>query len=359
MLGRMNQRGVSSPRPAGGRSSAITEAWSQRVGGLAEIPGLLREFGVDSAGVLTGSGLDPGALDHIENRIPYTAAVRLLHQCRQKTGCAHFGLLVGQRWHLSHFGPLGELMKNSHTVGDALRTLAVRQHLNSDAGVAFLLTHADTMSLGYAIYRKDVQHPQHVYDVAVGLIRNILRELCGAQWQASEVVFSHAHPADDIPYRHYFQAPLRFDYEYSAVRFSADWAEHTIPGADPERRRALTAEIEAGDGVQLISQLHRSLRLLLLSGKSSGDDLAQMLYLQRRTLNRRLQAQGTTFQKVLDEVRFAVARQLLEHTRIPIDDIAAALCYSELSAFMHAFRRWTATTPAQWRKSAVGASLDK
>jgi hypothetical protein len=50
-------------------------------------------------------------------------------------------LLVGQRWHLSHFGTLGELMKNSHTVGAALRRLVVYQHLNSDAGAAFLLRH--------------------------------------------------------------------------------------------------------------------------------------------------------------------------------------------------------------------------
>ena len=339
--------------------SVVTEVWSQRVGGLAEIPGLLREFGADPAAVLTGAGLDPHVLDDIENRIPFTAADRLLHQCAQKTGCAHFGLLVGQRWHLSHFGTLGGLMKNSPTVGAALRTLAVYQHLNSDAGAAFLLTHAGTISLGYAIYRKGAQHPLHIYDVAVGLICNILRELCGPQWGALEVVFSHGDPVDETPYRLYFQAPLRFDYEYSAVRFSADWAERTIPGADPGRRRAAMAEIEAGDSVELISQLHRSLRLLLLSGKSSGEDLAQTLSLQRRTLNRRLRAQGTTFQQVLDEVRFEVARQLLEHTRIAIDDIAAALCYSELSAFVHAFRRWTQTTPAQWRRSAAGTTLQK
>ena len=352
-------RGTSSRQPGGGQSPAITEAWSQRVGGLAEISGLLREFGVDPTEVLTGAGLDPHALDHIENRIPYTAADRLLHHCAQKTGCAHFGLLVGQRWQLSHFGTLGQLMKNSPTVGAALRTLAVYQHLNSDAGAAFLLTHAGTMSLGYVIYRKDVQHPEHIYDVAIGLACSILWELCGPEWGAFELVFSHAQPVDEMPYRLYFRAPLRFDYEYSAVRFSADWAERMIPGADSERRRALMAEIEAGDSVQLISQLHRSLRLLLLNGKSSGDDLAQMLSLHRRTLNRRLRSQGTTFQKVLDEVRFDVARQLLEHTRTPIDDIAAALCYSELSAFMHAFRRWTRTTPAEWRRSAIGTSPEQ
>jgi AraC-like DNA-binding protein len=150
---------------------------------------------------------------------------------------------------------------------------------------------------------------------------------------ASEAVFSRAQPVDQTPYRQHFRAPLRFDREHSAVRFPAHWQAHLIPGADAERRRALAALLEVADsGVQMVSQLHRALRLLLLAGKSSGDELAQTLSLHRRTLSRRLRAQGTTFQKVLDEVRFEVARQLLERTRTPIDRVAAALCYAAVLA---------------------------
>ena len=55
--------------------------------------------------------------------------------------------------------------------------------------------------------------------------------------------------------------------------------------------------------------------------------------MHRRTLNRHLKVQGTTFQQVLDEIRFAAASQLLENTRIPLTEIAASLGYSESSAF--------------------------
>jgi AraC-like DNA-binding protein len=102
--------------------------------------------------------------------------------------------------------------------------------------------------------------------------------------------------------------------------------------------------------VDLVPKLHRALRVLLIRGSSSGDSLAQLLSLHRRTLNRRLKGQGTTFQKLLDEVRLDVARQLLLSTRTPIDEIASALCYADVSAFMHAFRRWTGTTPALFRQ---------
>jgi AraC-like DNA-binding protein len=308
---------------------------------------------VDPTEVLGSAGLDAHALDHVDNTVPFVSAALLLHCAAQRTGCPHLGLLAGQRWSLSHLGTLGQLMLNSPSVGEALRSLSVFQRLNSDVGAVFLLDHEETMSLGFAIYRESVPHLGHAYDLAMTFACNILRELCGPGWVPIEVVFAHRGPGDPTPYRQHFRAPVRFDHEYSAVRFSARWCEQAIAGADPDRCRALTEALLAKDSSQLLAQLRRSMRLLLLFGKSSGDDLAQTLSLHRRTLNRRLQAQGTTFQRVLDEVRFEVARQLLEHTRAPISDIAAALRYADVPAFMHAFRRWTGTTPAKWRESAA------
>src|SRR5206468_2708304 len=113
------------------------------------------------------------------------------------------------------------------------------QRLNSDAGAAFVLEHGTTMCLGYTIYRAEVPHRDHIYDLTVAFISNILRELCGSRWAASEVFFSRAEPVDRSPYRQHFQAPLKFDHIYSAVQFRAYWRERRIPGADPERRRAV------------------------------------------------------------------------------------------------------------------------
>jgi AraC-like DNA-binding protein len=69
-----------------------------------------------------------------------------------------------------------------------------------------------------------------------------------------------------------------------------------------------------------------------------------------RTLNRRLKARGTTFQSLVDEVRYEIARQLLEHTHMSMSQIAATFDYTDASAFTRAFRRWSGTTPAAWRR---------
>jgi AraC-like DNA-binding protein len=321
------------------------------VGGLAELPALLRELGADPDKVLAAAGLDARALEHVDGTVPFLAAAELLGSAAQHTSCLHFGLLAGQRWSLSHYGALGQLMLNSATVGEALRNMSVFQSLNSDVGAVFLLDHQGMTSVGYTIYRPSVPHPEHVYDLAMAFTCNVMRELCGPRWTAAEVVLARREPSDPTPYRRHFRAPVRFDHEYSAVRFPVRWCQQPIEGADAERCRELTERLSANGRVDLLAHLRRCLRLLLLYGKSSGDDLAQTLSLHRRTLNRRLRAQGTTFQKVLDEVRFEVARQLLEQTHVPISDIAATLCYADIAAFMHAFKRWTGTTPGKWRGS--------
>lgn len=334
------------------------DRWGQRVGGFAELPALLQALGVAPDALLASAGLDPLALRDIENTIPYLAMVRLLHRAARLTGRAHFGLLAGQRWSLSHLGTVGELMRNAPTVGDALRGLSIHQRLHSDVGAVFVLDHQHTVSVGYAVFRENVPHPEHAYDLALAAATSVLQELCGPRWAPTEVVLARHTPSDPSPHRQHFRAPVRFDQAYSAVRFPARWCHEPIRGADPERHRALTDLLAAKHCADPLQNLRRSLRLLLLHGHSSADELARELALHRRTLNRRLQAAGTSFRRELDRMRSDVARQLLEHTRAPLSEIAATLCYGDAAAFLHAFKRWTGTTPARWRESraaAVGA----
>jgi AraC-like DNA-binding protein len=336
---------VSEPPP----TIAAASIPYQRIGGLVEIPVLLREFGCEPQAVLSEAGIDPAALARSDGRMPYAGATRLLHACARRTGCAHFGLLVGQRWRLAHMGVLGESMRAASSVRAALELFAEHHHRNSDAAAAFLLEYRDTISLGYAVHRKDVEHIDLAYDVAMACACSLLRELCGPDWQATEIVFSRTVPTNVAPYRQLLRAPLRFDQDHCAVRFPMRWLDHGVAGVatNPDSGR-LNGPGDAPD-MDMVTRTHRLLRVLLLEGKSSGDELASKLDLHRRTLNRRLKDQGTTFRRVLDDVRYEAARQLLEYTDMPISDIGAALCYSEVSAFMHAFHRWSGTSPNRWR----------
>jgi AraC-like DNA-binding protein len=328
---------------------AEEELWRQRVGALTAAPALLRQLGCDPAAVLAAAGLDAAALEFGENTIPYEAFGRLVEAGARQTGCGHFGLLLGQAWHLSTMGLLGQLVRHSPTVGAALNQGVVFHHLNSQGGVVFLRDHGTVAELGYAVYHRGVRGADQIGDGVLAALVNYMRELCGASWVPSEVLVARAAPADQGPYRRLFRCPVRFNSEMNALRFPAHWLKRAVQGADPRALRDLKRQAAALPQPDLIEKLRRSLRVLLLSGVASGDAVADMLDMHRRTLSRRLKEQGTTFRDVLEDVRFEAACQLLGATRLPLDDIAAALGYAGISPFTRAFRRRTGVPPGQWR----------
>ena len=334
----------------GGRSIA-TRAWMQRIGGLAELPKLVRQLGADPRTLMLEAGLAPDALDRPDGSVPYVAAARLMHLAAERTGCAHFGLLAGRMWRLRDLGVLGDVVRNCSTVGEALEFLVVHQHLNSGGGLAFMMEQAGMVDLGYAIYHPDVVYGDQIYDAVLAACVNYMRELCGGGWMPSAVFVPHARPADVTHYCNLLKIRPRFSAEFCAVRFPASWLTRPIEGADPQLHGVAESAVASTQNADFVQMVFRALRTLLLEGRNSGDETAQMLSMHRRTLNRRLKDHGTTFQQVLDEVRFSIARQHLAASDISLDDVAATLGYGSVSPFMRTFRRWSGTTPGRWRRA--------
>lgn len=349
---------AGQPLPSAFFLGAEEELWRQRVGALGVIPPLLRQFGVDPAPVLAAAGLEASALDLADNTIPYAAFGRIMGEGARRSRCEHFGLLVGQAWHLSSLGLVGQLMRHAPTVGEALRSAIVHHHLNSQGGVVFLREHEAMAELGYAIYHRGTEGTGQIYDGVLASLVNFMRELCGPAWVPAEVRLARAAPADAGPYRRLFRCRVRFDSELNALRFPAEWLERPVASGDAGVLRVLERQASALAQPDLVEKLRRSLRVLLLQRVVSGDAVADMLAMHRRTLNRRLQAQGTTFRAVLEDVRFEAACQLLGATQLALDDVAEALGYAGVSPFTRAFRRSSGTSPGQWRREAQAARVE-
>jgi len=116
----------------------------------------------------------------------------------------------------------------------------------------------------------------------------------------------------------------------------------------PSTRRADGPSLGAGD---LAEDLRRVLRTELLRDTCSVTTVARLFSMHRRTLNRHLHTEGLAFRQVANEIRFELACELLANTDMALGQVAAALKYSELSAFTRAFRRWSGQTPSAWRNS--------
>jgi AraC-like DNA-binding protein len=326
-----------------------------RLGLVAAIPEVLASLGADPAEVLGEIGLDPKLFGDPEHRISYLARGRLLAHCVQRSGCAHFGLLVGQRASLRSFGLIGLLARSAPDAGSALRSLVRHFHHQARGAVLTLEVDGDLAVLSYSSYQPQAAATDQVGDGAVAIAFNLLHDLCGPDWAPIELRFAHRRPEDAAPFRRFFKAPLRFDAEQYAVVFSASWLARALPSNDPELRRLLQQQIdrlESQHEDDFAEQLRSVLRHALVSGHAGADQIAALFAVDRRTLNRRLELQGTRFQQVVDEVSFEIARQLLGDSSMDIVQVADLLGYANASAFTRAFRRWSGDTPALWRGQA-------
>jgi AraC-like DNA-binding protein len=139
------------------------------------------------------------------------------------------------------------------------------------------------------------------------------------------------------------------------VLLRASELDFPLPAADKAQHDlALAALLSVRHGMQppLSAHVRHLLRPFLLMGRARMADVAERLDTHPRALRRRLRAEGTTFEAIRDEVRQVAARELLRLGDLSIADISATLDYSTPSAFVHAFRRWSGTSPGLWRNAS-------
>ena len=328
---------------------------SLRIGPLLAIPALLREAGVSPDLVFHEAGVSRSAFADADRRIPYERLGCLLEACARHTGCAHFGLLVGERFNLAGLGDIGELMRHCPTVGDALRALTLHLHLHDRGAVPVLLEVSETFSLlSYCLCHYDSTVTAPIHDVALTIGQRILRQLCGPGWTAYGVQFSRPRPASVRAHQRVFGCKLRFDAEMPGLLFENRWLQQAIRGAAPSAHARLAAQLGAAHcGMRLSEQVERILQSLIPGGHASAAAVSRLLGLSERTLRRRLEAEGRTLRGLVNQVRFDSARQLLRDTRLPVSAIAAFLQYEDANAFIRAFTGWAGSSPLQWRLKLI------
>ena len=328
------------------------------LGVAKEIEPTLRDFGLVPDRIIRQAGLEPRLFEDGANIIPHAALGQLLTLCVACTKCPHFGLLVGRRATILSLGMVGRLMQHSDTLGDALRNLVSNLSIQNRGAVPALAIRGDTALFTFSIYQPDVESADQISDGSLAVAVNAVRALGGADWNPTEVLLPRAAPADSEPFRRHFRAPVRFNQETATIVFPARDLDLPVAGADPVLRGLLEERIrqlKGSPGSQFTDDIRRLLRTRLTGNRCSADDIAHLMAMHRRTLSRRLKGGGMGYRAIANEVRFEIARQLLKDTEVPLGQIAAALGYSEASAFTRAFRRWSGQTPSDWRADGHSA----
>ena len=320
---------------------------------LSDAPSLLSQFGVRLDEVTAGLSFEPAALADPENRVPYRCLALFLERCALRTGCAHFGLLLGSRSDHRSLGFVGQLMANAPTLAAALGDMVALRNRHSPAAASYLCRSGQDWLLGYGVYDANAIGQQQIYPLIVALMANSVRGLTGGAVRPLEILLSIREPRDAAPFKALLPAPIHFDQPETGLLLSCAALEAPIVGASPEIYARLQASLRsrpAVGGVSWAERVRHTLRVLLAHGEPTSEKCGLALDLHVRTLSRNLKSEGTSFRRILDGTRFAMACDLLTVTDLPVGAISEALCYAAPPHFAEAFQRWTGMSPTAWVK---------
>jgi AraC-like DNA-binding protein len=325
----------------------------QRMAALVGLPALVSEFGVALEDVLDGLPIAATSFDSDENRIPYGLFCQIMERAVALTGCPHLGLRLGSRFDHRCMGLAGRWMANAPTLGAALSGFIELQASATRGATAYLHRTGEHYILGYGAYdRSALGHIQN-YLTVIPVGYNFLKALTGGKVSVVEILFSFRKPSDVRAYNEVFGVPVRFDQPQTGIVFTRDSLALPVSGANSvhfAEMQRLAASVTPTSDTPWSDRVRRLLRQSMLRGETRATEISAELEVHPRVLRRNLAAEGSTFKDLLGEVRFGVAKELLAVTELSVGDIANALTYANQPAFNDAFRRWSGTTPMQWRK---------
>jgi AraC-like DNA-binding protein len=327
-----------------------------RINAIWDLPVLLRELGLELAEVLAAAGVNARIFENPDNPIAYPDLERLLLECERRSGRDDFGFLIGQRSRLRDMGLAGRIALCGATAGAGLRNFVEHFNLHDSAALVSVLESEEFVRFVYAISEHGMTGTRHFQLGGITIAFNILQDLCGRDCLPSEVRFACRAPANPKPMQKFFRAPLRFDNDESSLVFSRAWLARAMPSVEATERQRVRAAIREQHAQVLANfpaTVRRILRKQFLLGRGSMDEVAALLGMHRRTLDRRLQRDGAQFGAILESVKADVARQLLTDTNASVQQIADALHYSSGANFATAFRHWFGTTPTAFRRGAA------
>lgn len=330
---------------------------TQRAAALMQLPALLAESGVSMDRVLAGTGVTPDQL-RPDAFVPFAAFQAILDNACRVADRDDIGMLLGQRQTLAVLGPLGNAMRHAATLGEAIATFVAFQINNSTGGAVYLIRAEQDVILGYGVYDQSVNPSHQMYDMVLAVGCNLLAELTHGAVGPAEILLSRKVPGDPARYRRLGRCPVRFGQAQTGLLLTRSSLAFRLPEADTnlhEQARVRLASALEDSRRELGGHVRHVLRPLLLMGQGKMLDVAERLNLHPRTLRRRLRTEGTSFEAVRDEVRYAAARELLMLDALGIADIAFTLDYASVNSFTYAFRRWSGTSPGRWREKESGA----
>ncbi|KEZ67812.1 AraC family transcriptional regulator [Pseudomonas amygdali pv. tabaci str. ATCC 11528] len=326
------------------------------------------ERGVDAEWLCRGLGFAPDDLKKPGYLLSHRQSNLLVRRTITVLGDDGLGLSVGERQTAVSWGIVGLGMQASPTLGEAL-DLAIRYQKHAGALLRHRMELHEGRCLTYMVPQFfDPDVISFYLEEAFASAMAIARHLTGHHdMLPSRIELEYPEPAHRQRYSEIFRCPVVFAGAHNLIEFDALWLDIPLLTRD-DFVAAEVAELldsanwEDKGTSDLVETVQREIRKRLCAPPSLND-LAQQLNIGERTLRRRLDEAGQSYQGVIDSLRRARALSLLSHRETKLIDVATETGFSDIRDFRRAFKRWTGVTPRearyeiqQFRKDIQGLS---
>ena len=329
---------------------------AQPAGYLRTMMSIAADRGADPAAVLSGSGLTMALLEAPEMRISAREAAAIMARAIELTGDEGLGLEFGLRMTPPVHGNVGYAAMSCATLRDAYDLIVRYSHLRQrDVALDVTLESGDLILRARDLHKLGPLRHIVYESLLVGLYR-LGGLLLGDARQSAEIWFDFDEGAYVQAYRTRLPT-VRYGMPENRLVLPARDLDRPLVMADPGavRRAVEHCEREMATTSPSPENLLERVRAELTPGSDGYPDLetvASCLFMSGRSLKRRLGECGSSFQRLLDEVRHRDAQRLLGNADLSIQEIATALGYQDPPSFTRAFRRWSGVTPSEGRSRA-------
>ena len=325
---------------------------------------ILRELekrGIDSAPLLAGTAMDRHGL-LLGGDIPMEDFLKILRAADQLLGDVQLGFLLGRHMQVLAMGPIGVAIASAPNLRAGLQVLESYTRLH--ATYIDIAARSTLRGMTVAIlYRHDTGYVERFHtETAMLLLQQYIETLIGDPITEAHFRVTIPRPADREVYTAALHGRISFGANANEVDLPHRWLDVPSPYYHPELwrqaqlmlSRALKEKLDAGD-----TPYRQHVAGLLRTSEPPLPDLAHVAYglnVSQRTLNRRLQAENTSFRELKSQALAAWAKQYLRETDYSVEAIAEALGYQDTANFRRAFRKTEGCSPNEYRQVATTGS---
>jgi AraC-like DNA-binding protein len=310
--------------------------------------------GVELKPLLTLAGLTERAIEDRDARVPVKSQIRLLELAGDALKDDFLGYHLAADYDLREIGLLYYVLASSDMLGEALMRTARYSGIVNE-GVAVRCRFGDEFAISIAYVGVERRTDRHQIEFWLTSLVRTCRQLVNRRLMPSRVRVIHHRKEVASELNAFLGCDVEFGADVDEIVFAGDVNDMPVVSADRYLNDLLLKFCEgalshrpAGQSM-LRPNLENTIAPLLPHGKARAGEIARRLGMSQRTLTRRLASEGLSFGGILDEMKADLARHYLKDDNLTISEIAWLLGYREVSAFTHAFKRWTGQTPREIR----------